>query len=77
MLVLLLLAFVCLVAGAPYYVPLQGVVGGKRTMVLLDKLDKKELFSQFFDDMGTFGLISPPPLLTVLHFLPFYRATRT
>jgi hypothetical protein len=56
MLVVLLLAFLCLVAGAPYYVPLQGVIGGKRTMVLLDKVEKKELYSQFFADLGTFLL---------------------
>ena len=57
MLVVLLLAFLCLVAGAPYYVPLQGVIGGKRTMVLLDKVEKKELYSQFFADLGTFLLL--------------------
>ncbi len=57
MLVVLLLAFLCLVAGAPYYVPLQGVIGGKRTMVLLDKVEKKELYSQFFADLGTFLIL--------------------
>lgn len=77
MLVLLLLAFVCLVAGAPYYVPLQGVVGGKRTMVLLDKVEKKESYSQFFNDLGTFGLILLLLSLLIRHFLSCYRGTRT
>jgi hypothetical protein len=36
----------------PYIVPLQGKQGGKRTLVLLDKISNKFTFSMFFDDIA-------------------------
>ncbi|KAJ1439658.1 Dolichyl-diphosphooligosaccharide--protein glycosyltransferase subunit WBP1 [Ochromonadaceae sp. CCMP2298] len=39
----------------PYVVPLQGKVGGKRTLVLLDDLEKAPIYSLFFDDLSARG----------------------
>ncbi len=53
-----LVALMCIlvhVLGMPYYVPLQGSVGGKRTLVLLDSLVSKGLYSMFFDNLQKSG----------------------
>lgn len=39
----------------PYNVPLQGEVGGKRTLVLLDDLGKLSSYSLFFNDLSSRG----------------------
>lgn len=39
----------------PYYVPLQGIVGGKRTLVYLDSLLSRTTFSSFFNSMTMAG----------------------
>lgn len=39
----------------PYYVPLQGIVGGKRTLVLLDDMAKVQSHSLFFSQLADRG----------------------
>ena len=46
----------------PYYAPLQGEAGGKRTLVLLDNLDHLPSYSVFFSDLSARG-----------HVLSFYQ----
>jgi hypothetical protein len=45
MLVVLLLAVVAMIAAMPYQVPLQGIPGGKRTLVLVDDMVSLRMIS--------------------------------
>jgi oligosaccharyltransferase complex subunit beta len=49
--VLLLVAGLALTLAMPYYVPLQGIVGGKRTLVLLDDMGRMQSHSLFFSQL--------------------------
>mmetsp|Transcript_31740 Transcript_31740/g.53546 ORF Transcript_31740/g.53546 Transcript_31740/m.53546 type:complete len:461 (+) Transcript_31740:33-1415(+) len=49
------LCIVAYVLAMPYVVPLQGLVGGKRTLVLLDDLEKVPMYSLFFEDLTARG----------------------
>ena len=56
--ILHLLFFQCLfmsIVAMPYYVPLQGITGGKRTLVYLDNLLSRTTFSSFFNSMTIAG----------------------
>jgi len=54
----------------PYLVPLQGVVGGKRTLVLLENLSEKSSYSLFFQIItGHLFNIIRLNLLLYFHFI--------
>jgi oligosaccharyltransferase complex subunit beta len=59
---LILLVVVVAVYSMPYYAPLQGDAGGKRTLVLMDNLDNIPSYSLFFSDLSSRG-----------HILSFYQ----
>jgi len=62
MMIIAILASLIIVASMPYNVPLQGIQGGKKTLVLLDDLGKIQTFSIFFDELKSRG-----------HILSFYQ----
>jgi len=41
--------------GMPYYAPLQGLHGGKRTLVLLDNMPSKQLYTSFWTSLASAG----------------------
>ena len=53
--VLLLVCLVASVVSMPYYAPLQGAVGGMRTLVLLDNMPSRQLYSSYFNSLERDG----------------------